>query len=125
MSVKNNPIKNDSRILNNAVIAISPYKIEGGIFAFDDPNTGLIREPFIGGANKYLHQWAGENESCTIAFSYNPIPNYDVKLNLQDSDMQLGSNYVDEQGYLVWLCPALFRYFTTAPDKLYVKHICF
>ena len=93
------------------------------MFAFDDPITGLIREPFIGGANYHLDRFAGNKNSCIIAFSGNIIPKYDVKLELQDTDPQAGSNYDDEVGRNVWLCPALFKYFKVAPKKLYIKNM--
>ena len=75
------------------------------MFAFDDPSTGLIREPFIGGANYHLDKFAGNQNSCLIAFSKNTIPEYDVKLRLGDTDLESGSNYYDEDNRLVWLCP--------------------
>lgn len=106
---------------SNAVMTISPYRIEGGMFAFDDPTTGLIREPFIGGANYHLSKFAGTGNNCTIAFSGNKIPEYNVKLGLMDTHPDNGSNYNDETGRNVWLCPAFFKYFEEAPKNLYVK----
>tara|TARA_R100001443_G_scaffold114221_2_gene129903 strand:- start:1213 stop:1572 length:360 start_codon:yes stop_codon:yes gene_type:complete len=104
-------------------MTINPYRIGGGMFAFDDPVTGLIREPFIGGANYHLDKFAGNRNDCVIAFSGNEIPDYDVKLKLQDTDKLSGSNYDDQDGRNVWLCPALFKYFETAPKKLYIKNM--
>ena len=93
------------------------------MFAFDDDVTGLIREPFIGGANYHLDKFAGEKNSCTVAFSNNKIPEYDVKLVLQDTDAYNGSNYDDEDGRNVWLCPSLFKYFDPAPEEIYIKNM--
>ncbi len=102
-------------------MTINPYRIGAGMFAFDDPVTGLIREPFIGGANRFLDKFAGNSNSCVISFSANKIPGYDVKLELQDTDRLAGSNYDDQDGQNVWLCPALFKYFADAPKTIYVK----
>ena len=104
-------------------MSISPYRIEGEMFAFDDPTVGLFREPFLGGANYWMDKFSGKTNSCTIAFSANPLPDYDVVLELQDTHPQNGSNYDDQDGRNVWLCPALFKYFASAPKELYIKHI--
>jgi hypothetical protein len=37
----------------NALFVILPYKLEG-MWVFDDAATGLVREPFISGADKIL-----------------------------------------------------------------------
>ena len=37
----------------NAVSVISPYRLEGA-WVFDDASAGLVREPFICGADKIL-----------------------------------------------------------------------
>jgi hypothetical protein len=108
---------------SNAVTSIAPYRIEGGMFAFDDPTTGLVREPFIGGANYWMDKWSGKSNSCTITFSAYPLPDYDVKLELKDTHLINGSNYDDQEGRNIWLCPALFKYFASAPKELYIKNI--
>ena len=92
-------------------------------FAFDDPATGLVREPFIGNANIHLDRFAGRKDSCRIVFSATPIPNCDVKLELLDTHIIMGNNYKDEEGRTVWLCPALFKYFKDAPETLYIKNM--
>jgi hypothetical protein len=93
------------------------------MFAFDDPTTGLVREPFIGGANYWMDKFSEDKNSCTIAFSANPLPDYDVKLELKDTHLINGSNYDDQEGRNIWLCPALFKYFANAPIELYIKNI--
>ena len=108
-------------LYNNSIMTLSPYRIEAGMFAFDDPVTGLFREPFIGGANYHLDRFAKGENSCVISFSANKIPDYDVKLELQDTDKNEGSNYNDEDNRNIWLCPAFFKYFEIAPKELYVK----
>jgi hypothetical protein len=108
-------------LYNNSIMTLSPYRIGAGNFAFDDPVTGLSREPFIGGANYHLDRFAKSGNSCVISFSANKIPDYDVKLTLQDTDKNEGSNYIDEDNRNIWLCPAFFKYFEQAPKEFYVK----
>jgi hypothetical protein len=103
-------------------MTIEPYRIGNMQFAFDDPVTGLVREPFIGNANYHLDKFAGKRNNCSIAFSSTPIPDYDVKLELLDTHIIMGSNYKDEEDRTVWLCPALFKYFKDAPQYLYIKN---
>ena len=38
-------------------MTITPYRIGDMQFAFDDPATGLVREPFIGNANYHLDKF--------------------------------------------------------------------
>jgi putative methionine-R-sulfoxide reductase with GAF domain len=36
--------------MNNSIFVIKPYKWEG-MWVFDDPKLGLVKEPFVGGAD--------------------------------------------------------------------------
>jgi hypothetical protein len=37
--------------MKNSIFVIKPYKWEG-LWVFDDANVGLVKEPFVGGADK-------------------------------------------------------------------------
>jgi hypothetical protein len=39
--------------MRNSIFAIKPYKWEG-LWVFDDPAVGLVREPFVGGADTMI-----------------------------------------------------------------------
>jgi len=39
----------------NAIGIIAPYKYEG-MWVFDDPAVGLVREPFVAGIDKMIDQ---------------------------------------------------------------------
>jgi hypothetical protein len=41
------------QIMNNSIFVIKPYKWEG-LWVFDDPNVGLVKEPFVGGADTMI-----------------------------------------------------------------------
>ncbi len=37
----------------NSICAIHPYKYEG-LWVFDDPHVGLVKEPFVAGADTII-----------------------------------------------------------------------
>ena len=39
--------------MKNSIFVIKPYKWEG-MWVFDDPTVGLVREPFVGGADTMI-----------------------------------------------------------------------
>ena len=39
--------------MNNSIFVIKPYKWEG-LWVYDDPNVGLDKEPFVGGADTMI-----------------------------------------------------------------------
>lgn len=56
-----------------------------------------------------------------MLFSAQPFPGYQRKLEWVREEM--GGNWyrADEPPMEGWLCPALFRYFESAPAELYVR----
>lgn len=109
----------------NQIRAIHPYWHEG-LLVFDDPDVGLVREPFVQGADDVLAVLASQvGESCkegfTLLFSHEPFPGYQAEA--VRSHREYGGNwYVCEQlGMKGWLCPALYKYFDVAPERIYVQ----
>jgi hypothetical protein len=39
--------------MKNSIVVIKPYKWES-MWVFDDPNVGLVKEPFVGGADTMI-----------------------------------------------------------------------
>ena len=39
--------------MKNSIFVIKPYKWEG-LWVFDDPAVGLVKEPFVGGADTII-----------------------------------------------------------------------
>ncbi len=104
----------------NNVFILQPYKIHGQVWVFDDPSRGLKQEPFVGETNTIIDEMinrAGMNlkkaeKGFLMFFSPTPVPEGQIELSLMETS-PYGSIL---QG---WLCPALFKYFPAAPDKLF------
>ena len=75
----------------NALGVIAPYKYEG-MWVFDDPATGLVREPFVLGIDTMIDRLVASIPNAKAGFRYY-------------------SRQFDIEG---WLCPALFKYFDQA-----------
>jgi hypothetical protein len=109
----------------NAITVIKPYKWEG-LWVFDDDRVGLVKEPFVGGADTLIdlavEQKGIENadDGFLMLFSATPFPGADVHLEWVREDKG-GNVYIwREANQEGWLCPALLKYFDEAPSELYV-----
>jgi hypothetical protein len=108
----------------NSIIAIHPYKAQG-VWVFDDPKVGLVQEAFVAGADDIIERMVGgferAEEGFTLLFSANPFPGHQTAFEWRRSEM--GGNWyynaqLDMEG---WLCPALFKYFDAAPQRIYAQ----
>jgi hypothetical protein len=108
----------------NALMVIAPYR-HAGTWVFDDPSAGLKREPFVAGVPEMIdvlvRDIPGATSRFRLLFSAQPFPGYQKKLSWLRGDM--GGNYyrMEEPPMEGWICPAIFRYYKTAPKELYVK----
>jgi hypothetical protein len=108
----------------NSLFAIAPYKYEG-FWVFDDPAVGLRQEPFVSGADVIIDELPkdipGAENGFRLVFSMQPFPGYTARFDWQRPEH--GGNWYQwaERGMEGWLCPALFCYFETPPEKIYVK----
>ena len=108
----------------NALIVIAPYR-HAGTWVFDDPGARLVREPFVAGVPEMIdvlvRDIPGATNGFRLLFSAQPFPGYQKKLTWLRGDM--GGNYykMEEPAMEGWICPAMFRYYKTAPKELYVK----
>jgi hypothetical protein len=115
---------NRSNIPANAIMVIAPYWYNG-TWVFDDPAVGLRREPFVAGVPQMIDLLVKEipdsREGFRLLFSANPFPGYQKKLTWLRGDS--GGNYyqLDEPPMEGWICPAMFRYYKTPPQALFVK----
>ena len=108
----------------NTINVIHPYKWNGQ-WVFDDASVGLCREPFIAGIDALLDITLTEIPDAAngfaLMFSASPFPDYTDCLSWRAA-LSGGNVYCsDKYGQEGWLCPALFRYFDTAPACIYVK----
>lgn len=98
---------------------IEPYIDQGGWY-FDDLKVGLLREPLTDGVPEILSVFCGEHpENFQVWFSDTNLGRPFV--TIVKEGLYMGSTVYQQQpaGYQCWLCPALLRYFTKAPDEIF------
>jgi hypothetical protein len=118
-------------------MTIYPY-LQGTTWVFDDERTGLQAEAFVLGASEMISRIVQAKaipnaaQGFAMTFGDEPFDGFDVELILIGSDSAIvapdeqlqGDWYlgvVADQEMTCWLCPALLLYFTTAPQRLYVR----
>lgn len=103
---------------------IFPYKTEG-IWAFDDAGRGLLREPFVFGIPEIIEQFTGRiadaEQGFKLIFSPGPFPGYDAKLVWVSEEYEGNWYRLDGTEAAGWLCPALLKYFDSAPAEIYCR----
>jgi hypothetical protein len=108
----------------NSICVIHPYK-ENGVWMFDDSSAGLLREPFVAGADTIIDRMVegipNAEQGVTIVFSASPFPG--SQHEFRRIREETGGNWYQSPEYNMegWLCPALFKYFETAPERFYVE----
>jgi hypothetical protein len=108
----------------NSLFVIAPYKYEG-MWVFDDPAVGLSKEPFIAGIDTMIDKIVAgipnaDKGFCAI-FSAAQFPGSDFKLEWRREESDGNWYYSDQFKMEGWLCPALLKYFLSAPPDIYVK----
>ena len=108
----------------NALMVIAPYKDEG-MWVFDDPAVGLSKEPFIAGIDTMIDKMVADipnaERGFRAIFSATPFPGHTSKLEWRRTESGGNWYYSDQFKMEGWLCPALFKYFPSAPREIYVK----
>lgn len=115
-------------MINNSLMILNPYKFNGQ-WVFDDPSTGLVKEPFVCGIDtiidKVVKNLTNPQDGFLLIFSASKFPGSNIELNWLHSES--GGNWYRCSQFKIdgWLCPALFKYFTTSPKNLFavVKNI--
>ena len=112
----------------NSINVLKPYKWES-MWVFDDDRTSLVREPFVAGVPEILETLLHEQgipleeaeKGFRLIFSASPFPGH--QLAATRAEEEGGGRWYEESTSKArgWLCPALFKYFTTAPENLYVR----
>lgn len=109
------------------VLTIHPYLI-GNTWVFDDPRTGLKEEAFVLGMSEMITrvtELRGIPEAGSgfdLHFADSPFDGFDTVV-VRDIPDAGGTWYQGEVMGLPmrgWLCPALFLYFATAPERIYM-----
>lgn len=111
-------------VSNNSIMVIHPY-LDYGTWVFDDERAGLVKEPFVRGIPTMINRLVSDipeaGKGFTMFFSAIPFPGHQAELEWVREES--GGNWYrevgrEEQG---WLCPALFKYFTVAPNNIYIS----
>ena len=108
----------------NVLTVIQPYWYID-TWVFDDASVGLDKEPFVQGIPEMIDDLVkgipDASGGFMLLFSSHPFAGYQVELTWLREEY--GGNWyrVKDQPTGGWLCPALLRYFETAPASLYVK----
>lgn len=108
----------------NSLFAIAPYKFQE-FWVFDDPSVGLCQEPFVCGFDHIIdiltEQIPDASGGFKLVFSHEPFPSYTARF--ERGREEFGGNWYSwpERGIEGWLCPALFKYFESAPKQIYVQ----
>lgn len=123
--VKLHPAKQKRTVRDvNALMVIAPYKYHGA-WVFDDPATGLFREPFIAGVDTMIDKAVAKipnaEQGFRAIFSARQFPGSDFRLEWRRAESGGNWYYSDEFRMEGWLCPALLKYFSDAPNEIYVK----
>jgi hypothetical protein len=110
--------------MDNSIMIIAPYWYQG-TWVFDDEYVGLVKEPFVEGIpemiNRLVEDIPDARQGFKLLFSASPFPRYEAELTWERSEYE-GNWYKNvETSESGWLCPALFKYFDVAPEKIYVK----
>lgn len=109
---------------NNSILTIQPYR-NGNVWVFDDDQVGLVREPFVGSMNDIIDDMVKDLTRPELGFqamfSDQSFPGSVFVLN-KIGARDFGTDYrAAWLGIEGWLCPALFKYFTEAPDRLFIQ----
>jgi hypothetical protein len=108
----------------NAIHVIQPYR-HASTWVFDDPRVGLHQEPFVSGIPAMIDTLVANVPDAAkgfrLLFSSEAFPGYQVELVRVRPEY--GGMWYRWEGRNAegWLCPALFKYFSAAPARLYAK----
>ena len=110
--------------MQNAVYAIRPYQYQN-MWVFDDARVDLVKEPFVMGIpeiiDRAVQHLPDAERGFTVLFNDSGLPQPDLLLTKLYEEA--GGNWYacERTGMKGWLCPALYKYYTVAPDKLFIK----
>ena len=112
------------RKMGNILMVITPYWHQG-TWVFDDASVGLNREPFVAGVPEMIDDLVKDipntRSRFRLLFSSAPFPGYQIELARVKEEYGGYWYRIKDQSAEGWLCPALFKYFETAPETIYAK----
>lgn len=106
----------------NALRVIYPYW-NGGTWVFDDEAVGLVREPFVAGADTIISAAVSgiknARKGFRLTFSSKAFPGSILKLVRQEEEHGGYWYHNPDTGIRGWLCPATLCYFTKHPKEIH------
>jgi hypothetical protein len=103
---------------------IHPYSHEG-MWVFDDAAVGLVKEPFVSGADRIIdrlvEQVPDAHNGFILIFSELPFPGHQVSLEWLREECGGNVYRCNELDMVGWLCPALLQYFNEAPKQIHAE----
>ena len=116
-------INKEGREVANALMTIEPYWNKG-YWVFDDASAGLDKEPFVRGIPDMIDDLVKDipnaDQGFRLVFSAQPFPGHQRYLTRVREELDGWWYQVEDGSSEGWLCPALFKYFKVAPEKIYV-----
>lgn len=91
-------------------------------WVFSDEKVGLVDEPFVSGFPEIINVYVPHDvKTFNLTFSDYPFPAYTTVVQRQEQQYD-GWWYLNQQsGLRGWLCPALYKYYSTPPLNVYVR----
>jgi len=112
---------------SNEILAIAPYWCSiTKTWVFDDSKYDLVAEPFVNGIPAMIDELVDgipdAKSGFRLLFSSRPFPNYGRKLNRLRPEYGGWWYSLDEKpDQEGWICAVLFKYYSEAPESLFVK----
>jgi len=111
--------------MENAIFVIKPYDYHG-TWVFDDVKVDLEKEPFISGIPEIIDHYTKDlkdpKSGFTAFFSRGLFPGVNLVLVKINDELKEGWYHVENNISLKgWLCPALLKYFSEPPKKIYIR----
>jgi hypothetical protein len=103
-----------------------------GVWNFTDDARGLLREPLVAGipaiVDKHIARlhlnYTQSRKGLYVVFSDAQFPTATLSLTKVRDEFGGATYRADNDGDEGWLCPALLKFFDTAPDRIWISMDC-
>ena len=118
--------------IDNSIYTMRVYRHESA-WVFDHYGLGLIKEPFVAGADEIFDEIAHlravdpSRARIDILFSDVQFPGWQILAEHLGPSMGgddyhiISSEFETLDTHEFWLCPALLKYFHEAPNRIFMK----